>query len=231
MQSLKTTARITGALYLALAITGLLGFLMVRPALLDPADAAATAANLVEKEGLARLGIALEYGIVLSQALVAIWFFQLFRSAHAVAAGAIAAFGLVNAVAILASAAAMTGALAVALDPSLAPGGDAGATAQLLYSLSTASWAGGALFFGLWLIPMGYAVVVSDWMPRLLGQVLMVGGAAYVVSAFSAILWPAAPAAVEMVLVGLATIGEFWMIGFLLILGVRDKAGEAGQAA
>jgi hypothetical protein len=227
MTSLKTTARITGVLYLGLAITGLLGFIVIRSALYDPADAAATAANLVNKEWLARLGIAMELGIVLTQALVAVWFYMLFRSAHAVAAGAIAAFGMVNAVAILVSAVALTGALEVALDPALAPGGDAAATAQLMYALSAAAWAGGQLFFGLWLIPMGYAVIVSGWMPRLLGQILMVGGAAYVLSAFVSALLPEAPVAVEVVLTGLATIGEFWMIGYLLIFGVRDKAEES----
>lgn len=41
------TARTTGAFYLALGITGMLGFLMVRPALFVAGDPAATLANLV----------------------------------------------------------------------------------------------------------------------------------------------------------------------------------------
>lgn len=230
MNTLKTTARVTGALYLGLGITGMLGFLLIRPALHDPADAVATAANLVEQEGLARVGIALEYGIVFTQALAAIWFYKLFRSAHAFAAGSIAVFGMVNAVAILASAAAMNLALQVALDPALAPGGDAAATAQLMYALSEASWGGGALFFGLWLIPMGYAVIVSNWMPRLLGQTLIVGGGGYVLSAFVAVLVAGAPDWVEGVLTVPATIGEFWMIGYLLIFGVRPDVEETAEA-
>ena len=227
MSSLKTTARNTGLLYLGVAITGLLGFLVIRSALYVPDSAVATAANLVAQEGLARLGIALELGVVLTQALVAVWFYLLFRPVQPVAGAFIAAFGMVNAVAILVSAAALTGALAATLDPTLAPGGDTAAIAQLMYVLSGALWTGGGLFFGLWLIPMGYAVIVSGWMPRLLGQVLIVGGAGYILASFVAVLVPAAPQALDLILTIPATIGEFWMIGYLLIFGVRSGAGES----
>ena len=224
--SLKTTARVTGLFYLGLGITGMLGFLVIRPYLHDPDSAAATAANLVERVSLARLGVALELGVVLTQALVAMWFFRLFREAHGFAAGSIAAFGMMNAVAILVSSVALNSGLAVALDHSLAPAGDAGAVAQLMYSASTAAWASGSIFFGLWLIPMGYAVVVSNLMPKLLGQVLVVGGVGYILSAFVGILVPDAPELVETALTIPATVGEFWMIGYLLIVGVRSGHGQ-----
>ena len=231
MTSLKTTARMTGLFYLGLAITGMLGFLLIRPALHDPASAAATAANLVAQEGLARLGIALEMGIILTQARGAVWFFKLFRAAGDFAAGSIAAFGLLNAAILMVSAVALTAALAVALDPALAPGGDAAATAQLMYVLSTASWSTGEIFFGLWLIPMGYAVLASGWMPRVLGYILIVGGVGYMLSSFVQVLLPGLPEAVDAVLTIPATIGEFWIIGYLLIFGVRSSAVEPQPAA
>mgnify|MGYP000663435693 CR=1 FL=1 len=222
--SLKTTARLTGLFYLGLGITGMLGFLLVRPSIYDAADPAATAANLVSQEGLARIGIALELGIVLTQALAAVWFFRLFRAADDFAAGLIAVFGMVNAIAILMSGAAMWTALSVALDPTMAPGGDAGAIAQLMYELSSNFWGVGNLFFGLWLIPMGYVVIVSNWMPRVMGWILIGGGVGYVLSGFAAALLPDAPGWIVDVLTVPATVGEFWMIGYLLIFGVRSKA-------
>ena len=158
--------------YLGLAITGALGFLLIRPTLFEPGDAAGTLANLVDNPGLARLGIALEMGVVVTQALVALWFFRLFRRVDSFAAGAIAAFGMVNAVAILGSAAS----LATALDVALEPVGDPG-TAQLLYLVSDNLWGVGALFFGLWLIPMGWCVLGSGSMPRvwMIGVLLLRG--------------------------------------------------------
>lgn len=227
MSELKTAARLAGLSYLGLAITGMLGFLLLRPMIFDPADAAATATNLVDKEVLARLTIALELGVVLTQALAAIWFFKLFRLVNPLAAGSIAAFGLVNAIIILVSSAAMVTALKVALTPSLAPGGDVAATVQLLFAVSAAAWQVGMLFFGLWLIPMGYVTLTSNWMPKGLGYVLMVGGVGYMLSCFATVLLPANFGWVAELLPLPATVGEFWMIFYLLIIGVRPKAEAA----
>src|SRR5688500_5832508 len=105
MAPLMRTARMTGLFYLALAITGGLGVLPIRSQLSVAADPAATLADLVAHESLARSGVAVEMLVVLSQTLAAVWFFRLFQRVDAFAAGSIAAFGLVNAVAILGSAA------------------------------------------------------------------------------------------------------------------------------
>ena len=81
------------------------------------------------------------------------------------------------------------------------------------------------LFFGLWLIPMGYVVVNSRVMPAALGWVLMIGGVGYVISTYLTLVVPDALAAID-VLVSPATVGEFWMIGYLLIFGVRTQATD-----
>jgi hypothetical protein len=213
----KTTARVTGVFYLMLAISGALGFLVIRPAIYVPHDAAQTAKNLLEHASLARLGIAAELAIVLSQALAALWFFRLFRSVDSFSAVGIAAFGLVNAVAVLVSAVFLTTASDVVADSALASGGDAARTVLLLYQASGACWRVGGIFFGLWLIPMGYAARRSEAMPRTLGMILMVGGVGYIAGAFADAL--GAPRSVVDVLPLPATIGEFWMIGYLLIVG------------
>jgi len=101
--------------------------------------------------------------------------------------------------------------------------GDASETIQTLYLVSGNLWGVGNLFFGLWLIPMGLCVLRSGWMPRPLGWVLIVGGVGYVVSGFVTFLVPGAePIATALVMP--ATVGEFWMIGYLLIRGVRRTA-------
>ncbi|MEX0796864.1 MAG: DUF4386 domain-containing protein [Acidimicrobiia bacterium] len=231
--ALKRTARVAGLWYLALAVTGIVGFLIVRSQIFAEGDAAATLANLTGNEALARLGLVAEMGVVVAQALAAVWFYKLFRSINHVAAWALAIFGMMNAVAIMASTAFLATALSVAGDSGLVVGGDAAGTVQLMYELSTNSWGVGAMFFGLWLIPMGYVVVTSGRMPVWLGRILIVGGAGYVLSAFIGY----GVAGVESWLVeGLtypATIGEFWMIGYLLTVGIRPPAAasESPQVA
>ena len=214
-------ARVTGLLYLGLGLTGMLGFLVVRPVLVGD-DPAGTLAALQDHELLARVGIGLELGVVVTQALAALWFFRLFRPVDAFAAAAIAAFGLGNAVAVMVSAAAQVTALEVALGVGrdLAP--DSALTAHALTSLSENLWGVGSVFFGLWLVPMGVCVVRSATMPRLLGRVLVVGGVGYVLSAFATYLLPDVPA-LAMVLVVPATVGEFWMIGHLLVRGAGRR--------
>jgi hypothetical protein len=217
------TARTTGLFYLALAVTGMFGFLLIRPALFAPGAPAETVAHLLEHERLARLGIALEMGIVLTQTLTALWFYRLFRPVDDFAAGAIAALGFVNAIAVLVSSAMLATALHVALHPIGTGGGDA----QLMYLASGNLWSSGNLFFGLWLMPMGWCVLQSQWMPRALGWILMVGGVGYVLLPFVVTLAPNAGTMV-VVLPLLATVGEFWMIGYLLVRGVNARAADDG---
>ena len=222
MHALIRTARTTGLLYLGLALAGLFGFLFVRPRLFVDDDPAATLANLVEHATLARAGVVFELLVVLTQALAAAWFYRLFRGVDPVGAAGIAVFGMVNAVAILASAAALGTAARLAQDPV----GDAAATAQVLYLFSGELWGAGALFFGLWLVPMGTCVLRSGWMPRPLGWILVAGGVAYVLSAFVGVVVPDVPMVKDALAIP-ASVGEFWMIGYLLVRGVRRSAPEA----
>jgi len=214
------TARTTGLLYLGLAITGLLGYMVVRNQLFVAGNPGATLANLTQHESLARLGIVIEMGVVITQALAALWFYRLFKSVNSFAAGSIAAFGLVNATVILGSAAMLATALDVSRDLSLTVSGGAPATSQLLYLVSGHLWTIGGIFFGLWLVPMGWLARRSGWMPNLLGWILMIGGVGYVANALLSYLLPNAGPAVDLLTLP-ATIGELWMVGYLCLRGVR----------
>jgi hypothetical protein len=217
---LVRTARTTGLLYLAFFITGIAGSILVRAQLYADGDPQNTLSNLTQHEGLARLGIALELGIVVTQALTAVWFYRLFRRVDAFAAGSLALFGMVNAVAILASGALLATAAEVATDASLVVEGGAAPTVQLLYVASGHLWGVAAVFFGLWLIPMGWLVLRSGWMPRSLGWLLIGGGVCYFASAFVDYLLPSSDTFVGLLTVP-ATIGELWIMGYLITIGVR----------
>lgn len=218
----RRSARAAGAWYLGLAITGI-GLMLIRSAVFDPDDASATLQNLTNDEGLARLGLGVELAVVVTQALAAVWFFKLLRPLAPVAAWALGVFGMVNAAAILASSAAVATALEVAADTGLAPGEDAAAATQLLFHLSESFWGVGALFFGLWLIPMGWIAATCGRFPQALGWLLVAGGVAYVASAFVEYAL-AAPTWIADALTIPATVGEFWMIGYLLLVGIRPAA-------
>lgn len=212
---LTRTARTAGFLYLGMGVAGIAGFLVLRPQLFDPADAAFTLEALTGGEQLARLAIALELVLAGVQALAALWFYRLFRTVDAFSAGMIAVFGLFNSVAFLVSAAAQATALQAALEPIGGQGQH-----QLMFLLSDNLWSVGGLFFGLWLLPMGVCALKTSWLPRPLGWLVVVGGAGYLVSVFVGQLLPGAELAVGLLTIP-ATIAEFWMIGCLLYRGFR----------
>lgn len=224
MTTLIPTARSTGAAYLGLALAGMAGHLLLTGRLHSPDDPGSTLDHLRELPGLAQLALVAELLVVVTQGLTAWGFFALFRRDHPTAAFGVAAFGLANATVILGSAAALATALAVSGDDRLSPAGDAAATVGMLYSLSGAAWTVGSVFFGLWLIPMGMFALGTGRMPRLLGWALLVGGVGYVLSALLAPAPDLAP--IGAALAYLATVGELWMIGYLLSVGIRPpRAG------
>lgn len=216
-KNLIQTARLTGLWYLLLAASGMVGFLTLHSQVYDADDAAKTLANLTHKETLARTRLLFEFIIIMSQALAAVWFFKLFKDINHFAAWSLAAWGTVNAVAIMISAIAMGGALDVA--QSSFPTDYKVSMIMLLQQFIKHAWAVGSLFFGLWLIPMGYVVTSSQRMPVWLGRVLMLGGIGYILSAF--ISYAGIKGAWLNMLVIPATVGEFWMVGYLLIFGIR----------
>lgn len=212
--SFRLNCRLAGLAYLGLAICGALGFMMIRAKLFAAGDAGQTSSNLIEHATLARLGIALEFGTSTFQALAAVLFYRLFREIDGFAATALALFGLVNAVAVLVSAALMNVSLEIAqsaekFEPALSYG---------LFSLSSSLWTAGMIYFGLWLIPMGWLCWRARLGHSLLGWLLVVGGAGYVLNAFIVVLAPESGKWVGLLPIT-ATIGEFWMIGLLLWRG------------
>jgi hypothetical protein len=230
MNTSTRTARLTGAAYLGLAVFGMLGFLLVRPQLHDPSDPLATLGTLQEHPALTATAIALELTIVLAQALAALGFFALMRSDQPTAGFGVAVFGMANAVTILASAAMLAGASAVASDPSLAPGADAAGTVALLFALSSSLWNVGAIFFGLWLIPMGAFILFTKRMPRPLGWVLAIGGVGYVASAFVSSTGIDLGAWGDLLTIP-ATIGELWIVIYLLVWGIRPRLATSSASA
>jgi hypothetical protein len=226
MTSTRRSAQLTGLAYLVLAVSGIVGFLLIRRQLYVPDDAMRTAANLVAHEGLARLGIAVDLVTVLAQALAAVGFFLVFRRVDSAGAASITAFGLVNCVVLLVA----TASSATALQVALRGGPTSASEALMLYDLNAATWNAGGLFFGLWLIPMGWLTLRSGSMPRVLGWILVVGGVGYVLSTFVIFLAPHASGLVGVLPLA-ATVGEVWMVGYLLIKGMPGQPQGPGRRA
>ncbi|HEX4811728.1 MAG TPA: DUF4386 domain-containing protein, partial [Nonomuraea sp.] len=77
------------------------------------------------------------------------------------------------------------------------------------------------VFFGLWLLPMGYLVYRSGMIPRVIGVLLMVGCFGYLVDTFARLTAPGLGAVLGPFVVMPAAIAEVSMILWLLVKGVK----------
>lgn len=212
------TARITGLWYLLLAISGVLGFIIFQSNTFVAKDPQQTLSNITVQESTVRIRLFLEVIVIISQALVAIWFYKLFKKINSWAAFAISTWGLMNAAAIMVSAISMATAIKMANFPA-ATEHEKIVFIHLLNSFISNAWLIGGLFFGLWLIPMGYTIIKSKCMPLWLGIMLIIGGMGYILGTLMKCIGFSHPFLGYITIP--ATIGEFWMIGYLLVFGIR----------
>ena len=219
-KNLMKTARITGLWYLMMAISGILGFMVFHSQIFVSGNPEQTLTNLLALEATARVRLLLEFAIVIAQALTAVWFFKLFKDNYEWEAWTLGIWGMVNAILIMISAISIASAIGIANSDTSTLENKV-LLIQILQNTISNAWRIGGLFFGLWLFPMGYIVVKSKRMPIWLGRLIILGGFGYVISTI--IHYAGIDFRFNKYLSLPATIGEFWMIGYLLIFGIRPK--------
>jgi hypothetical protein len=214
------TARVAGFLYLLTVPLGVFNFMYLPSSLIVSGDAAATARNIAASESLFRLGIV----SALLGAVLAV-FYVLILSKLLKPAGRDLAVVMVV-LALLGIPIAMLNELTQIGVLQLLSGADylsafttaqLNALAYLLVGLHSQGVNIAFVFSGLWLLPLGYLVFRSGFLPRILGVLLIIGGIGYLIDVFSAFLFPDSNLAIG-VFTGLA---EILFLVWLLIKGVN----------
>ena len=101
----------------------------------------------------------------------------------------------------------------------------------LLLDLHSHGYTLAGVFFGLWLVPLGYLAHKSGLFPRPLGILLVIAGGAWIAGTLAAFGWADLPGAVHTVLTA-PTVAEFWMVAYLVTKGVRaPRADQLAPAA
>lgn len=218
----QTLARTAGLLYLALVVLGTWAELVVRDRVHAPGDPATTAANIVTHEALFRWGLAADVLMAVVFVLLGLALQRLLHHVDERAATALLVFVSVGAGSILLNLAFHAGALRVATDSASDDG-----LALLLLELHGYGYALGGVFFGLWLVPMGYLALRSGLFPKSLGVLLVVGGVAWIADPLIAFALPGAPGLVRDVVSLPTWLAEFGLMLYLLVRGVRSPAPVA----
>lgn len=225
-------ARLAGLLYLILLPTVGVAFGSGQ-SLLGP-DATATLAGLQRRQGVFELGILLGSIGFIDFLLLALVLHRLFSPVDRAAANLLLAFVAVSVPLSLAAIAQRLNVLlllngAAGLPSLVSEQGAALAMAALHASNSLILLS--AIFWGLWLVPLGQLVLRCGFMPRFFGVLLLLGSVFYVLLFAGPVLDPgyanSTLARVVGVLFGLpGIVGEFGTALWLLLLGAREGRGS-----
>jgi hypothetical protein len=217
-------ARIGGVLYLIIIVAGLFAEAFVRDRLIVQGDAVATATNIMAHESLFRLGIAADLmtflcAVPLTMILYVLLkpvnrnialltvFFNLVQDAI----GAINGLNLYRALQLLGGA----GYLKVFTPEQL--------QAMALLSLKAHSVGFGIAlsFFGFSCLALGYLIFRSGFFPKLLGILMAIAGACYLILSLSVILSPPVAEALFLWVALPAFVGELSLALWLTVKGVN----------
>ena len=103
------------------------------------------------------------------------------------------------------------------------------ALAMLSLVLHKNGFAIAQIFYGAWLFPLGYLVFKSGFLPRILGIVLMLHCAFWLMTALQFFLFPGL-AAITYISWPLGFIAEFGLTLWLLIMGAKGQKPAANEA-
>jgi hypothetical protein len=193
MHPLKKTARIAGAIYASMVVTGPFSLIYVPSKLIVRGNAAATADNILAHETMFRLAILADLIGAAIFICLGIALYKLLSGVSRTWAGLMIAFVLVSAAVgflnTLNNIAALTlfrGAdfLAVFDKP------QRDALAYLFVRLHSQGILINEIFWGLWLFPFGLLVFRSGFLPRFIGVWLMINCFGYVALSVTALFFP-----------------------------------------
>ncbi|MFL5700080.1 MAG: DUF4386 domain-containing protein [Ktedonobacteraceae bacterium] len=220
----KRIARIAGVLYLLVGIFGGFAEGFVEPKMYVAGNAAATAGNVVANSGLVRIGVVADLFNATVWVFLGMTLYLLLKHVHKSVARAMvvlvaigASIVCLNTVFEFEGLRAATGAI------NLVAFGTTGSNALVLLLLDTQHYGIfiAQIFFGLWLVPLGYLAYRSGWFPRELGVLLIVGGACYLVDLLALFLVPDFGQIIHGFVTIPSAIAEISMVLYLLVIGVK----------
>jgi len=217
MTTPKRLARSAGAFYL-LMFLGAWAHLGVRADVHVPGDAAATAQNLTADPTMFRLALVADIAMATAWVFVGIALYLLFRRVDRHAA-ALLVFVAAGAGMILTNLVLHQAALLVATDPTYGALASDGLV-LLLLDLHAHGYALAGIFFGLWLLPVGYLGYRSGLLPKTLSVLVVIAGGAWIIETLVGFALPDLPGFVHEILTA-PRFAEFGLIAYLLVKGVR----------
>lgn len=216
-------ARSAGAFYLVIIAFGLFSEVFVRASLIVPGDAAATATNVARAAWLFRLGFLADAVVFLSDAAVAVLLYVLLRPVDATLAAIAAALRLVQTAILGLNLLNHYAALLLLSGDGYLAAFDQGQINALVLFVLTLHKHGydlALVFFGMHCLVLGYMLARSDYIPGVLGVLLIAAAFVYLIGSVTLFAAPAYTAFVAPAYI-VPLIAETSFCAWLLTKGVR----------
>jgi len=230
------TARTAGVLYIIIFVAGIVADFIIRASLIVPADATATAENIMASEGLFRLSIASDFTMILSDVAIALLFYVLLRPVNNTLALMAAFFRLAQATTLginLLNLLFVTQLLGGADYLAVFDAEQSNALALMFLDGHATGYRIALVFFAISIAVLGYLLIKADYFPTILGIGLLVAALGYLTDSFANFLltnYEDYQSMLEVVVFVPAVIAELALALYLLIKGVNVQRQDEGIA-
>jgi len=224
-QPLQRTARVAGVLYLVVIVCAGFAEGYVRTGLIAPGDAAVTTDNIASSEWLYRVGFASDLVAFLCDVAISVLLYVLLRPVNKTVSLLAAAFRLIAHPAI-ASVNLLNHFMALLLvregaDVTGLGAEQVQAMASLFIEAHGIGYLIGGAFFGVHLLLLGYLIYRATYLPQLLGILLVIAAAGYLVESFGTFLFPSYEAVYVWVVAVPAAVAEVSLALWLTVKGIH----------
>ncbi len=185
MYSIQKTAKIAGFLYLSMIPLGIMGLIYIPETVLVSGDILATINNIKENEMLFRWGIVSALLVQLVQIALVLSLYKLLKPVNDFYAKLMVIFALCAVPIAMLNEAAFGVVLFLIHSAEQSPLLIDAFIYLHEYGIFIAQ-----IFWGLWLFPMGYLIYKSNYIPKFIGVLLMIGCFGYFVDSFIFFLYP-----------------------------------------
>ena len=229
MDTSSKTARVAGWLYLVTVVTGIFSLIYVPSRISANGDATLVVNNIVTFESLFRSGVAAGALGYVAFLILPLALYKLLGSVNKAAAVLMVTLAVVQVPIYFVAIANQLDVLSLlagakylkAFTPE-----ELHAKVMFLMDAYDNLVFASEIFWGLWLLPFGYLVFKSGFLPKFLGVLLMLGCFSYLVDFFARLLFPhySVPGVVTLP----AARGEIGICLWLVVMGTRRPRHIAG---
>jgi hypothetical protein len=221
--SQRQAVLILRVLYPIWFVVGIFGIMYVPTTLIVVGDALATASNIMANGLLLRLGIVSSLLTQLIHIAVVLVLYKLFKSVNKNQSVLLVVLGLVGVPISMLNELNRVAALAVLSGANylkVFTTGQLYSLAMFFLNLNEEGIMIASIFWGLWLLPLGYLIYKSGFFPKLLGVLMLIAGVGYTIDFFSHFLLPGYKAIISPIVLTM-TMGEVIFMIWIILRGAK----------